>query len=100
MQQRLIALKTGFEALLHTSSSEQCARKLRDLFVATTRRHRHLLPGHATFGSYAYHWEAAHRVRRSAYGSKVSMAITNAERDVLMGQGAEDKLRNFWDVCY
>ena len=44
MEQRLIALKTGFEALFNTSSSAEGARKLRALFVDTTRRHRDLLP--------------------------------------------------------
>jgi hypothetical protein len=44
MAQRLIALKTGFEALFNTSSSAEGARKLRALFSSTTRRHRDLLP--------------------------------------------------------
>ena len=44
--QRLIALKTGFEALFRESSSAKGARKLRALFDGTTRpqRYRDLLP--------------------------------------------------------
>ncbi len=44
IQQRLIALKTGFEALTGTSASRECARKLRHLFETTTESHRNLLP--------------------------------------------------------
>lgn len=46
MAQRLIALKTGFEALFGESSSAEGARKLRGLFDVTTRprRYRDLLP--------------------------------------------------------
>lgn len=44
LQQRLIALKTGFEALLDTSESWEGARRLRRLFEAKTAAHRHLLP--------------------------------------------------------
>jgi hypothetical protein len=44
-QQRLIALKTGFEALLGESdSSREAARKLRELFEATAAPHLGLLP--------------------------------------------------------
>ena len=44
MEQRLIALKTGFEALFNTSSSAECARKLRALFKNATGAHLDLLP--------------------------------------------------------
>ena len=44
MEQRLIALRIGFEALLHESDSWACARKLRELFERSTVAHRHLLP--------------------------------------------------------
>jgi hypothetical protein len=44
-QQRLIALKTGFEALLgESNSSRVCARKLRSLFENSTASHCNLLP--------------------------------------------------------
>lgn len=44
LQQRLIALKTGFEALLGESGSRDCARRLRELFERVTAQHRDLLP--------------------------------------------------------
>jgi hypothetical protein len=44
MSQRLIALKTAFEALFDESNSRKCARKLRRLFEDVTRHHRDLLP--------------------------------------------------------
>lgn len=43
-QQRLIALKTGFEGLLGASESRKCATRLRKLFETTTAAHRDLLP--------------------------------------------------------
>jgi len=42
--ERLVALKTGFEALLHESRSHKCARLLRGLFEGATAAHRDLLP--------------------------------------------------------
>lgn len=44
LQERLVALKTGFEALLHESRSHKCASLLRSLFERATARHRDLLP--------------------------------------------------------
>jgi hypothetical protein len=44
LQHRLIALKTGFEALLGTSDSREGARRLRKLFEDATRAHSNLLP--------------------------------------------------------
>lgn len=44
LQQRLIAIKTAFEALLGTSDSRECARRLRALFESVTKPHLHLLP--------------------------------------------------------
>jgi hypothetical protein len=43
-QQRMIALKTGFEALTGTSNSRECARRVRALFETTTAAHLDLLP--------------------------------------------------------
>jgi hypothetical protein len=43
-QQRIIALKTGFEALLGTSDSRECARRLRVLFEMAAKPHYDLLP--------------------------------------------------------
>ncbi len=42
MGQRLIVLKTGFEALFRTSNSRVAARKLRSLFESRTRARKHL----------------------------------------------------------
>jgi hypothetical protein len=42
--QRLIALKTGFESLLHEDDSRKCARLLLDLFETKTAADRDLLP--------------------------------------------------------
>jgi hypothetical protein len=44
LQHRVIALKTGFEALLPAPNSRQCARRLRALFEQTTAGHRQDLP--------------------------------------------------------
>lgn len=44
MQQRLIALKTGFEALLETSDSREAARRLRLLFETVAQSHYDLFP--------------------------------------------------------
>jgi hypothetical protein len=44
LQQRIIAIKTGFEALLGTSDSRECAGRLRGLFESTAKPHLHLLP--------------------------------------------------------
>lgn len=44
VQQRLIALKTAFEALFGTSNSWRCAKALRALFEKATAAHRELLP--------------------------------------------------------
>jgi hypothetical protein len=44
LQQRLIAIKTAFEALLGTSNSRECAQRLRTLFESVTKLHLHLLP--------------------------------------------------------
>lgn len=44
IQQRLIAIKTGFEALLRKSDSRKCARRLRRLFENCTKNHRDGLP--------------------------------------------------------
>jgi hypothetical protein len=44
LQQRLIAIKTAFEALLGTSDSRDCARRLRALFETAAGPHLHLLP--------------------------------------------------------
>lgn len=43
-EQRIIALKTGFEALLGTSNSFECGQRLRKLFRRSTARHAGLLP--------------------------------------------------------
>jgi hypothetical protein len=43
-QQRIIALKTGFEALLGTSNSREGAKMLRALFESTAKGHEHLFP--------------------------------------------------------
>lgn len=42
--QRLISLKTGFEAISGKSKSHECARSLRNLFEDTMRAHREHLP--------------------------------------------------------
>lgn len=42
--QRLIALKTGFEALSGQSNTRRCGAFLRKLFEETTQPHQHLLP--------------------------------------------------------
>lgn len=44
LPQRIVALKTGFEALLRKSDSRQCAKKLRKLFERVTRDYGNLLP--------------------------------------------------------
>ncbi len=44
LQQRIVALKTGFEALLNESSSVAAAGLLRRLFEDATRDHQKLLP--------------------------------------------------------
>jgi hypothetical protein len=44
MEQRLIALKTGFEALLHEDDSRKCARLLRELFARSTAAYVDRLP--------------------------------------------------------
>ncbi|MDF3070650.1 MAG: hypothetical protein K0R38_6251 [Polyangiaceae bacterium] len=44
LQQRIIALKTGFESLLGTSDSRECARLLRELFESATKPGHDLLP--------------------------------------------------------
>ncbi|MEO7033495.1 MAG: hypothetical protein ABI548_06440 [Polyangiaceae bacterium] len=44
LQQRLIGLKTGFEALVGKSKSRECATKLRGLFHDTTLAHHGLFP--------------------------------------------------------
>ncbi|HEY6722628.1 MAG TPA: hypothetical protein VI197_01315 [Polyangiaceae bacterium] len=44
LQQRIIALKTGFEALFGESNSVVCARALRRLFEDATRAHHALFP--------------------------------------------------------
>lgn len=43
-QQRIIAIKTGFEALFGESNSRQCAKRLRECFDTVTRPHRAMLP--------------------------------------------------------
>lgn len=43
-EQRIIALKTGFEALLGTSKSFECGQRLGKLFRRSTARHAGLLP--------------------------------------------------------
>lgn len=44
LQQRLIAIKTAFEALFGTSESRECATRLRVLFESATKPHIQLLP--------------------------------------------------------
>jgi hypothetical protein len=44
LQQRLIALKTGFEALFRKSDSRKGAKRLRRLFESATAQHRDKLP--------------------------------------------------------
>ena len=44
MKQRLVAIKTGFEALLGISKSRQAAKRLRVLFEKTTDGYQDLLP--------------------------------------------------------
>ncbi|MCC7061552.1 MAG: hypothetical protein IT456_02040, partial [Planctomycetes bacterium] len=44
VEQRIIALKTGFEALIGSSNSWKCAQGIRQLFEASTRQHAHVLP--------------------------------------------------------
>ena len=44
LHQRLIGLKTAFEALLDTSDSREAARRLRHLFEEATVKHREGLP--------------------------------------------------------
>jgi hypothetical protein len=44
LEQRIVALKTGFEALFGESESSLCATALRSLFENATARHRDLLP--------------------------------------------------------
>jgi hypothetical protein len=44
LEQRIVALKTGFEALFGESDSTLCAKALRALFENATAAHRELLP--------------------------------------------------------
>lgn len=51
MQQRLIALKTAFEALFHEDKSHLCAKLLRRRFETVAAGHFHLLPSRALLWS-------------------------------------------------
>lgn len=90
--QRLVALKTGFEALLHESKSHKSARLLRRLFEGATAAHQDLLPWRGVLWSPTERtdllrtWETPEGKKGTERRSEIEdwfMALADARNDII-----------------